>query len=252
MKKIMSSIGLISLLFLASTGNAQTGMLALNASGTAEQQRLNSILKLSDDDAGITPVFMLGARFMPTISSFGYHKLNGGAVETTFVLGYGFGGLIGVNASEHVGFQAEVIYLMLAQKYKEASAAEREVKLSYVNVPLMLVLNTDYNKPVNLNVCFGPQIGFNTGSKISSGESANGSDTINAVLAVKPMDVGFAYGAGLDFGSPYVKLSLGFRGVYGLLDISDNSKSVTTNEYYVLERAHVKTYSGYIGLTFGF
>jgi hypothetical protein len=48
-------------------------------------------------------------------------------------------------------------------------------------------------------------------------------------------------GAGVDFGSE-VKFSVGFRGVYGLVDISDQSQSVTTNEYYVLDRSHVKTY----------
>jgi hypothetical protein len=196
------------------------------------------------------PTLYIGARFMPTFTSLNFQKAEEGPLETTMVLGYGFGGLVGVNFSEHVGMQAEVIYTALAQKFKNNSK-EQKVSLSYVNVPLMLVLNTNYSQPVNFNVCFGPQVGINTGSKIESGES-NGTDTIHAVLAVKPVDIGFAYGAGLDFGSANFKISVGFRGVYGILDISDRSKSITTNEYYVLDRSHVKTYSGYIGVAFGF
>jgi hypothetical protein len=70
---------------------------------------------------------------------------------------------------------------------------------------------------------------------------------------VKSGDFGFAYGAGLDFSlGGYTSLGVGFRGVYGLVDISDNSHSTATDDYYVLDRTHVKTYSGYIGLSFGF
>src|SRR5205085_11827790 len=135
--------------------------------------------------------------------------------ETSAVLSWGFGGLIGFNVSDHVGFQAEVIYLPLAQKFKNANG-ENTIKLNYINIPLMMVLNTDYSAPVNLNVAFGPQIGINTGSKIESGSNGNGTDTVHAVLSVKPSDIGFAYGAGLDFGmGKSAKFCIGFRGVFG-------------------------------------
>jgi hypothetical protein len=80
-------------------------------------------------------------------------------------------------------------------------------------------------------------------------------DTVEAVLAVKPADFGVAYGAGFNFGlgpTANPKINLGFRGVYGILDISDKSQSTTTNQYYILDRSHVKTYAGVIGLTFLF
>jgi len=69
---------------------------------------------------------------------------------------------------------------------------------------------------------------------------------------VKKGDLGFAYGAGLDFGldqENMVRLGLGFRGVYGLLDISDDSKTQTNDKYYVLDRTHIKTYAVYMGLS---
>jgi hypothetical protein len=49
-----------------------------------------------------------------------------------------------------------------------------------------------------------------------------------------------------------VKLNVGFRGVYGLLDISDNSKTKATDSYLILDKTNVETYSGYLGLSFVF
>ena len=49
-----------------------------------------------------------------------------------------------------------------------------------------------------------------------------------------------------------LRLGLGFRGVIGLIDISDNSGSVTTNSYYILDRTHIKSYSGYVGVSYLF
>jgi hypothetical protein len=219
--------------------------------GVTGLQSLNS-LKDDDDHHDFFGGYF-GIRFMPTIASLSYMKSENGVVSSTFVVGYGFGALIGINASDHVGFQGEVIYSQLAQKYKEANTdIERQVKLNYVNVPVLLVLNTGFSHAVNFNVCAGPQVGFNTGAKIeTASDNHSNADTVHAVLAVKPADVGIAYGAGIDFGTA-VKFSLGFRGVYGLVDVSDRSQSITTNEYYVLDRSHVKTYSAYAGLTFAF
>jgi len=67
--------------------------------------------------------------------------------------------------------------------------------------------------------------------------------------------LGFAYGAGFDFSVSRLRrlrVSLGFRGVYGLFDISDNSKSITTDSYYLLDRTHIQSYAGYAGLSFLF
>ena len=123
-----------------------------------------------------------------------------------------------------------------------------------MNFPLLLGLHTGYNKPVSFNITFGPQIGFNTGSSLD-GSGSDGIDSVEASINVKPADLGIAYGAGLDFGfgkQRLVHLNVGFRGVYGILDISDESNNTTTDNYYVLDRAHLKTYSGYAGLSVKF
>jgi len=192
----------------------------------------------------------IGVRFMPTVSSFEARNADDGVVEGSFVVGPGFGAFIGVGITDHIGVQGEFIYTTLAQKYEDNSL-ERKIQISYVNIPLLLSINTGKTNPVNFNVVVGPQIGFNVGSKIETEEGPQ-VDTLNAVLAVKQSDLGFAYGAGLDFGlnpARTLRLGIGFRGVYGLLDISDRSNNLTTNSYYVLDRTNVKTYSGYIGLS---
>jgi hypothetical protein len=208
----------------------------------------------SKSDNGDAASAYFGVRYMPTFTFLKFNQVDNSTVETTAVWGHGFGALLGFNLSDHVGLQGEVIYSSLSQKYR-VGERENEVKLNYVNIPLLLVLNTDYSAPVNLNFVIGPQLGINVGSSVNSSANGSGTDTLNARIAVKSGDVGFAYGAGLDFGmgtSGRTRLSLGFRGVYGLVDVSDNSNNLETSDYYVLDKSHVKTYAGYIGLTFGF
>ena len=192
-----------------------------------------------------------GIRFMPTFSSFDMKTSSGGTVQGEVTLGYGVGGFLAFNFTNHVGIQAEVIYSSLTQKYNEADV-HRKVNLRYVNIPLLLSLNTGKNKPVNLNVVGGPQLGISVGSSVVTSGNDNGTATSQALVSVKKSDVGLAYGAGVDFGlnKKYTtRLGFGFRGVFGLVDISDNSKSSTSSSYYVIDRTHLKSYAGYIGLS---
>jgi len=191
-----------------------------------------------------------GVRFMPTISSFDMKTTDGATVKGEVSFGYGLGGLIGYNFNQHVGIQAELIYSSINQKYQERDV-ERKINLKYMNIPLLLSLNTGISKDVNLNFVAGPQMGIKTGGSVSS-SGGDGTES-NAVLSVKAGDLGFAYGAGLDFGlnpARTTRFGIGFRGVYGLIDISENSPQLQTNSYYIVDKAHVKTYSLYFGFSF--
>ena len=191
-----------------------------------------------------------GLRFMPTFSSLNLKTSSGGKVTGDATLGFGFGAIVGLNLYDHVGIQVEGIYSKLTQKYKEQDT-ERKVELKYFNIPLLLSLNTGKHGPVNFNIVAGPQMGISLGSKIE----VNGVDSSHAVVSVKKGDLGLAYGAGLDFALNEMKtfrLGIGFRGVLGLFDISDNNGSTTTDSYYFLDRTHIKTYSGYFGLSYLF
>ncbi|HNP47289.1 MAG TPA: porin family protein [Bacteroidia bacterium] len=191
-----------------------------------------------------------GFRLMPTFTSLQVQTSTGGAVSGNAVLGFGAGAFLGFNFSNHVGIQGELIYSSISQKSYDFNV-ERKINLRYVNIPILLSLNTGKSKVINLNVVAGPQIGFNVGSSLTM-SGANDISNPQPVLSVKKNDFGFAYGAGIDFGlntAHTVRLGLGYRGVIGLIDVSDKSKSVTTDSYYVFDRTHVKTNSVYIGLS---
>jgi hypothetical protein len=191
----------------------------------------------------------VGLRFMPTFSSFEMKNAGGGTVDGDVTLGFGLGALLGFNFTNIVGIQGELIYSSISQKYKEVDV-EHRVNLRYFNIPLLLSLNTGKTKAVNFNVVGGPQIGISAGSRLST---VNGNNTIpDPVLAVKKGDLGLAYGAGLDFAlntARTFRFGLGYRGVLGLFDISDNNASIATDAYYILDRTNVNTNAIYVGLS---
>jgi opacity protein-like surface antigen len=197
---------------------------------------------------------IFGVRFMPSVSTIKVQNYKGEVINGDFVVGYGYGALLGFDFNKHVGLQLEVIYNQLSQKYKD-DQLDRRVNINYVNIPLLLSLNTNRAKAVNFNIVAGPQMGINVGSNLKTTGTYNGNSNTQAVLAIKKNDFGFAYGAGLDFclnPRHTVRLDLGFRGVMGLVDVSDQSTTLQTNSYYILRKDHIQTYAGYIGFAFLF
>jgi opacity protein-like surface antigen len=191
----------------------------------------------------------LGIRLMPTVTSLDVKTSSGGEVSGEAVLGFGAGILLGFNFNKYIGVQGEVIYSSISQKSYDKNV-ERKLNLRYVNIPVLVSLNTGKSKLINLNLVAGPQVGINMGSSIST----SGANDVysQAVLSVKKNDFGFAYGAGFDVGlnsDHTVRLSVGYRGVLGLLDVSDESTSTTSDSYYVLDRSHVNTHAAYFGLS---
>jgi opacity protein-like surface antigen len=169
-----------------------------------------------------------GVRFMPTLSSVLMDASSGGTVKGEATFGIGVGALLGFNLTKHIGVEADVIYNSLSQKYTD-EGLDRVMKVRYLNIPLMFSLNTGNSNPVNLKVEFGPAIGVNLATSITSS-----GDTLTTVLTTKQTDVGVAYGAGLEFllnTSRTIRLDAGYRGVYGY---------------------KVKTNSAYVGFTFLF
>ncbi len=192
----------------------------------------------------------LGFRLMPTFTSLDVKTSSGGVVSGSVVLGFGAGIFLGYNFSNHIGVQGEIIYSSISQKFVDVNV-ERNINLRYINIPILLSLNTNKSKLINLNAVVGPQIGFNVGSRLTMSGSNNANDP-KPILSVSKNDIGFAYGAGIDLGfneERTIRLSLGYRGVIGLLDVSDQSKSITNDSYYVLDRTYIKTNAFYLGLS---
>ena len=190
----------------------------------------------------------LGLRYFPTFTAFEISSPNNGIINAEFTVSNGFGAILAYYYTDQSAIEAEFIYNSLSKKYSYQNG-ENTIELKYINVPILYSFNTGKLDPVNFNVVIGPQIGLKVGSSMTLNQTENGSNTFKGILAVKNGDLGFAYGAGVDFGNASWRMSAGFRGVYGLLDISDNSRSVTTDEFYILDRSHVKTYSIYLGVS---
>ena len=194
-----------------------------------------------------------GVNYMPTLTSFKVRTIDNGTAQAKFAIGHGIGGQLGYNFNRNWAAQVEGIYSTLSQSYTDRGL-ERTINLSYVHFPLTMRFNTDITKPVNFNVVAGPQFGVNVGSHLDTDDGGR-ADTVEAVLAVKPADFGIAYGAGLNFGlgaDANPKINVGFRGVRGILDISERNQSATTDQFYILDRSKVNTYAAVLGLTYLF
>jgi opacity protein-like surface antigen len=213
------------------------------ATGNDNEQRENPPLRRGE----------FGIRYMPTFYALALRNANNDAIQGKLSMSHGWGMFLGFNFSRHVGIIAEVDYLQINQKYKDRDL-NRSVRLNYLNIPVMLSLNTNKESAVNLNFVVGPQFGLNLGGKVSPSGNGN-ADSLRATVAAKPGDVGLAYGAGLEFALNHehtIRLDLGFRGYYGFVDMSANQTSNNPDTYNVLVKASRKTYAGYIGLAFLF
>lgn len=222
------------------------GALMLFSTTIRAQEVLNETRVTEVKNETSTKGLLLGIRFMPTISSIKVLNSDGNSVNGNVVYSYGYGGLVGLDFNQHIGLQLEVLYNTLSQKYNDHTL-DRHIDMNYVNVPVLLALNTNSNNIVNFNFVVGPQWGLNVGSKVETTGTGNGNSNTQAILAVKKNDLGIAYGAGLDFGGT-LRIEIGFRGVAGLIDISDRSKTLETNSYYILQKKGSQTYQAYIGL----
>ena len=118
--------------------------------------------------------FEFGGRYLPVISSIDIRQYNGEVIKGTLIFSQGAGVILGFNVSPNVGIEANVNYYAFNQKYKDEGIS-REVSINYVDIPVLLSLNTSREKPVNLNLVAGPQFGLNFGSKVSGsgGENAD-------------------------------------------------------------------------------
>ena len=221
-----------------------------NKNASNEKVNTNNI-RLWITDAPSQSGLHFGIKYQPTIGSFGLKPLNDSTVTGKAQIGHGYGASLNFYLGNHVGLHVEGVYSQLSQQFKEPTF-DRTIKVSYINIPVLLSLNTNYGKPVSFNVHFGPQLGINTGAKIESTNNGT-APAPEAVLRVRPGDIGLAYGAGVDFGIGPQRgfhINVGFRGVEGLVDISNSSSNLTNNQYYILQKSKISTYGGYVGLMF--
>jgi hypothetical protein len=197
--------------------------------------------------------FHLGFRYQPSFSEMNFRTEAGDAVEAQFEISHGWGGSINYFFSNWVGMHLELMGSRQQYNFTE-NERDRSVSLSYVTIPLLLSLNTNYGAPVNLNITGGPYFGLNTGARVETTGETNGTTQAEAVAIIRPLDVGAAYGAGLDFGfgrNRWIHLNIGYRGTYGLIDINDVKAEASGDQFQIIApRARTRTNGAYVGLMF--
>lgn len=127
-------------------------------------------------------------------------------------------GLLGhIHLSKEVAFQPEIVYSMQGAKYS-VSNVETQIKLDYINIPLMF----QYMFDNGFRLQAGPQVGLLVNAK----GKTNGIST-DIKQNLKGADFGLGVGAG------YVFLPSGFgvdaRYNFGLTTINKNSTQKSTN-----------------------
>lgn len=193
-----------------------------------------------------------GLRYLPTFTSLSIRSDNDEVVQGNIAMSNGFGIMLGHNFSKNIGIQIEINYDPISQKYKD-HGLDKQVNINYINIPLQLAVNTDKTCPVVFGIVAGPQFGINIGSNFSGGSSGSNGSTMQAELAVKQGDVGLAYGAGFGIAlnkDQNIRLDFGFRGMYGLVDMSGTPTG--DNSYNILVSGSRKSYGGYAGIAFLF
>ncbi|MBC7695363.1 MAG: PorT family protein [Burkholderiales bacterium] len=194
-----------------------------------------------------------GVRYMPTFASLALKNSNGDVVQGELTMSHGYGLMLAGNLSKNVGIQAEISYLDISQKYKDRNL-DRQVNVSYLNIPILLSLNTDKTRIVNLNFVAGPQFGVNLGSSIKTSGNEE-TETLRATVGASGSDIGAAYGTGLEIALNRMhtfRLDFGYRGFYGIVDGNADQSSKNPDTYNVLVKASRQTHAGYVGLTLCF
>lgn len=245
--KTMKNFISIVVVLIATTISLSVASASDNDSKKKPEVRTHA-LKVNADYPDLR-IVELGFHYMPTFYSLDFNSESGDVIEGSVTMAHGFGGMLALNFSPHVGVQAEVDYYQATQKYKDQSISN-EVKIKYLDIPVMLSLNTNKTARLNLNAVVGPQFGINVGSDISSSGSTG---SASATVAAKKGDIGAAFGAGLEFAldeGHNVRLDLGYRGFYGFVKM--DADQTDSDSYNVVVSANRKTNAAYVRLTFLF
>jgi hypothetical protein len=198
-----------------------------------------------------------GLRYMPLFTSLGVYTSNGNSAGGHVTMTHGAGAMIGFNFNKNVGLQLEGNYYNASGTINDQATGQTyNVDMGYLNFPLLLVLNTDKRRAINLNGHVGPQFGLNVSSNVrTSGNAEN--QTVSATISTGNNDVGLAYGAGLEIAlnkAHTLRLDLGYRGFYGLVDLGANETNHgnNTSTYNIFVRGSRQANGAYLGLRIGF
>lgn len=138
----------------------------------------------------------------------------------------GFVGGVGLVApfAPDWSFQPELTYSMKGAKASEGGA-EATIKLSYIEIPLLLRWDLPASTMAHPFFHAGPAVAFRVGcsAEINSGDVTLSSSCDNAGADVKTLDLGVMFGGGIAFKHMNHTASIGVRYNVGMNDIADGN-----------------------------
>jgi hypothetical protein len=141
----------------------------------------------------IAQTFQLGIKGGVNVSNF-----NGGDfhnIDKKALVGFHAGGFVNFQFGDHFSLQPEVLFSSQGAKLKE-STDEQNIRLSYINVPVML----KYRFTGGFYLEAGPQIGFKVDESIGDQEVADFAKSTDLSIAG---GLGFHSSSGLGIGARY-------------------------------------------------
>lgn len=150
------------------------------------------------------------------------------AAEKKMLLGFGGGAFVTYGFTPMFAIQPEVLYMMKGAKYEatvDGTAYTMKVKLSYLEVPVLLKVMPQMKGNIKPNFFAGPYAAFLLSAKATLDPVPEGEDgEADLKDDMKSIEFGFTVGAGLDFAMNKGKITLDGRydlGMNKLADIED-------------------------------
>lgn len=142
---------------------------------------------------GMAQTFQLGIKGGVNVSNFNGGNFNN--IDKKALVGFHAGGFLNFQFGDHFSLQPEVLFSSQGAKLKE-STDEQNIRLSYINVPVML----KYRFTGGFYLEAGPQIGFKVDESIGDEEVDNFAKSTDLSVAG---GLGFHSSSGLGIGARY-------------------------------------------------
>lgn len=194
--------------------------------------------------------FHFGVKYQPNISSVQNQNFADSVnidLKGTFAQGGGIS--LAFNLFDNFGIQAEALYSEQGQKFSRKDSTGKYydsfLKLTYINVPFLLRLNSSTRKTISFNITGGIQLGMLYGAGLVV-QRLNGSQTMGVASTFETVDMAVVYGGGFDINlAEFFHINIGLRLSDGLLDIGRPG-----NELFHASPTYNKNTSVYLGVTF--
>ncbi len=142
---------------------------------------------------------------------------------------FAFGGSIAFVVSKQVYIQPEILYTMKGAKAEEeemGAKAEFDVRLAYLEIPVLVKLMVPTQGNVAPHFFAGPAIAFCLSAETNVRVKYHGAvledETVDIQNDVQDIDFGLVFGGGVDFAVDPGKITTEFRYTHGAMSIFED------------------------------